>query len=69
MLGAAALAGLALPRIPRAQNAAATSLPDDLVKAAQREGGLTYYHNSDIDTTARWTAAFTKQYGVPTKNM
>ena len=40
-----------------------------LVKAAQQEGIINYYHNSDIDTTATWTAAFTKKYGIPTKNM
>src|SRR5260370_23210614 len=69
LLGAAGLAGFAHPSILRAQNAVDTPLPDDLVKAAQREGGLTYYHNSDIDITARWTAAFTQKYRVRVKNM
>src|SRR5260370_4086812 len=69
LLGAAGLAGFAHPSILRAQNAVDTPLPDDLVKAAQREAGLTYYHNSDIDITARWTAAFTQKYQVATKNM
>jgi iron(III) transport system substrate-binding protein len=40
-----------------------------LVKAAQQDGIVNYYHNSDIDTTAAWTGAFTKKYGIPTKNM
>jgi ABC-type Fe3+ transport system substrate-binding protein len=54
------------PRLARAQAPAPSA---DLVKAAQREGTLNYYHNSDIDPTGRWTAAFGKQYGVATKNM
>ncbi|MBV9812406.1 MAG: ABC transporter substrate-binding protein, partial [Acetobacteraceae bacterium] len=70
-------AGAALvlqPRFATAQTASAQAgrdpaMPDELVKAAQREGTINYYHNSDIDTTAKWTAAFTQQFGVPTKNM
>jgi ABC-type Fe3+ transport system substrate-binding protein len=58
-----------LPRVPRAQTQRDAPAPDDLIKAAQKEGGLNYYHNSDIDTTGTWTAAFSKKYGVPTKNM
>ena len=54
----------------RPANAAPDAPPSaELVKAAKAEGTLAYYHNSDIDTTATWTAAFTKTYGVPTKNM
>ena len=64
-LGGMAVLGAALPRRSRADAA----VPADLVKAAQREGTLNYYHNSDIDTTGTWTAAFTKQYGVATRNM
>lgn len=64
--GGAILAGL--PRITRL-HAQPAPIPDDLIKAAQKEGGLNYYHNSDIDTTTLWTAAFTKKYGVNTKNM
>jgi ABC-type Fe3+ transport system substrate-binding protein len=44
-------------------------ITDALVKAAQREGSLTYYHVSPIDTTGTWTAAFTKRFGIPTKNV
>lgn len=64
-----AVAATMLPRIPRAEDAADRPPAEDLVKAAQREGALMYYHNSDIDTTAKWTAAFTRTYGVPTRNM
>jgi iron(III) transport system substrate-binding protein len=66
-LAAMALAA-ALPRRVHAETADAPP-PDTLVRAAQREGTLNYYHNSDIDTTNRWTAAFRKQYGIATKNM
>ena len=69
LIAAAAIGTLGLPRVPRAQTTPDAPLPDALVKAAQAEGALMYYHNSDIDTTAIWTAAFTKKYGVPTKNM
>jgi ABC-type Fe3+ transport system substrate-binding protein len=48
---------------------APAGITDELVKAAQREGSISYYHNSDIDPTARWTAAFTKKYDVQMKNM
>ena len=65
LLGSAALAGMGL-RAARAEDAPPSS---ELVKAAKAEGTLTYYHNSDIDTTATWTAAFTKKFGVATKNM
>jgi ABC-type Fe3+ transport system substrate-binding protein len=44
-------------------------ITDDLVKAAQREGTLTYYHVSSIDVTGEWTAIFTKRFGVQTKNV
>ena len=64
--GGAILASL--PRIKRL-HAEPAPIPEDLVKAAQKEGTLNYYHNSDIDTTNLWTAAFTKKYGVNTKNM
>jgi iron(III) transport system substrate-binding protein len=66
LLGATLLGALMLPRTSRAQD---EPISADLIKAAQREGSIAYYHNSDIDTTGLWTAAFTKQFGVATKNM
>lgn len=63
-----ALAALGLDRVWPAHAATDEPLNAGLVKAAQAEGTLNYYHNSDIDTTSRWTAAFTKAYGVATKN-
>ena len=42
-------------------------ITDELVKAAKSEGSINYYHNSDIDVTAKWTAAFTRQFGIPTE--
>jgi iron(III) transport system substrate-binding protein len=68
LVSAGAVGLFARPRIPRAQGTVG-AVPDELVKAAQREGTINYYHNSDIDTTATWTAAFTKKYGIATKNM
>jgi len=65
----AGCAALGLSRVHTAKAAPDAPRSPALVKAAQAEGTLAYYHNSDIDTTATWTAAFTKQYGVPTKNM
>jgi ABC-type Fe3+ transport system substrate-binding protein len=59
------LAAILATRTARAD----TAITDTLVKAAQSEGTLSYYHNSDIEPTARWTEAFTKKYGVSTKNM
>jgi iron(III) transport system substrate-binding protein len=44
-------------------------ITDALVKAAQREGSLTYYHVTSIDITGAWTAAFSKRFGVQTKNV
>ena len=62
--------GAAMTFEPRVARAASDAPPSaELVKAAKAEGTLSYYHNSDIDTTARWTAAFTNTYGVATKNM
>src|SRR4051794_25990055 len=64
-LGVAAVAGRALP--------AAAQVPvltgAELVKAAQKEGVISYYHNSDIDPTAKWSAVFSKKYGIEMKNM
>jgi iron(III) transport system substrate-binding protein len=66
-----AAGSLALTRLGPALAQSAEGTPADpaLVKAAQQDGIVNYYHNSDIDTTATWTAAFTKKYNVPTKNM
>ena len=44
-------------------------ITDALVKAAQQEGTLTYYHVTSIDVTGAWTAAFSKRFGVRTKNV
>lgn len=44
-------------------------ITDALVKAAQREGTLTYYHVTSIDITSDWTAAFSRRFGVQTKNV
>src|SRR4051794_9669800 len=67
LLAGAGAAGLGLVRPAKA---APTPPPSaELVRAAKAEGTLAYYHNSDIDTTSRWTAVFTQTYGVPTKNM
>jgi ABC-type Fe3+ transport system substrate-binding protein len=49
--------------------ARATGIDDALVKAAQAEGVINYYHNSDIEPTQRWTSVFTSRYGVQMKNM
>jgi iron(III) transport system substrate-binding protein len=44
-------------------------ITDRLVKAAQQEGVISYYHNSDIDPTGKWTAVFSKRFGIQMKNM
>jgi iron(III) transport system substrate-binding protein len=44
-------------------------ITDALVKAAQQEGTLTYYHVTSIDVTGAWTGAFSKRFGVRTKNV
>ena len=65
VLGAAA--ALALPALRRAH--AAPGITDELVKAAQAEGVLSYYHNSDIDVTGPWSQAFVKRFGVEVRPM
>jgi iron(III) transport system substrate-binding protein len=60
-------AGLILPGAARAQ--AAPGITDALVKAAKAEGAMTYYHTSDLGLTAKWTAAFTRKYGIPMRNI
>jgi ABC-type Fe3+ transport system substrate-binding protein len=69
LVAAVGLAGFGFHRVHRARAADSPPPSAELVRAARGEGTLAYYHNSDIDTTARWTAAFTQAYGVPTKNM
>lgn len=44
-------------------------MTDELVQAAEREGTLTYYHVTSIDITGGWTSAFTKRFGITTKNV
>jgi iron(III) transport system substrate-binding protein len=42
---------------------------DELIKAAQKEGSITYYHVTPIDVTNSWTKAFSQKYGISTKNV
>ncbi len=65
LLGAA----LAAPAIISARAQSRTGITDELVRAAQKEGVLSYYHNSDIGPTGLWTEAFSKRFGVQMKNM
>jgi iron(III) transport system substrate-binding protein len=60
-------AGLISPGSGRAE--ASAGITDALVKAAKAEGALTYYHTSDIGLTAKWTAAFTRKYGISVRNI
>lgn len=65
LLGAA----LAAPAIIAARAQSKTGITDDLVRAAQKEGTLSYYHNSDIGPTGRWTEVFAKRFSIQMKNM
>jgi iron(III) transport system substrate-binding protein len=72
LLGAAA--GLALAGERRAHAATrgvsdGGGITDALVRAARREGTLTYYHVTSIDITGGWTSVFTKRFGIETKNV
>jgi ABC-type Fe3+ transport system substrate-binding protein len=40
-----------------------------LVKAAQKDGTLTYYHTSGIEETNGWTSEFSKKYQIQVKNV
>ena len=51
------------------RSARGAGITDELVKAAQQEGSISYYHNSDIDPTGRWTAIFGRKYGIEVRNM
>jgi hypothetical protein len=42
---------------------------DELIKAAQKEGSITYYHVTPVDVTNSWTKAFSQKYGISTKNV
>ena len=65
-----AVSAPALLRLGRPALAAASAdIPEKLIKDAQEEGAISYYHNSDISTTAKWTAAFSKKYNIEMKNM
>jgi iron(III) transport system substrate-binding protein len=44
---------------------AAAGINDELVKAAQDEGTLVYYHTSGIEITQQWANAFTAKYDIP----
>jgi ABC-type Fe3+ transport system substrate-binding protein len=61
-------AGLGLAAAPAVAQVG-QGITSALVTAAQAEGAINYYHNSDIDPTTQWTAAFSKQYGIGMKNM
>lgn len=64
------LGSLAAPAIVRRAAAeAGAGITDSLIKAAQAEGVISYYHNSDIDPTALWTETFAKKFGIQMKNM
>lgn len=63
---AAAAAGRAAAQAPAA---AASGPSDELVRAAQKEGALSYYHNSDIDITGPWDSVFAKKYNIDVRNM
>ena len=69
LIGVTAAGAFGITRVMQAKAAPDAPPNADLVKAAKSEGTLNYYHNSDIDTPGMWTAAFTKQFGVPTRNM
>jgi ABC-type Fe3+ transport system substrate-binding protein len=60
---------LAVPAIISARAQSKPGITDELVKAAQKEGAVSYYHNSDIGPTGQWTDIFAKKYGVQMKNM
>ena len=65
LLGAA----LAAPAIISARAQDRTGITPALIAAAQKEGVLSYYHNSDIGPTGLWTETFAKKYGIQMKNM
>ena len=65
LLGAA----LGAPAIISARAQSKPGITDELVKAAQKEGVLSYYHNSDIGPTGQWTETFSKRFGIQMKNM
>jgi iron(III) transport system substrate-binding protein len=41
-----------------------SGITDALIKAAQKEGTLTLYHATGLDTTRQWVQGFTKKYGI-----
>jgi ABC-type Fe3+ transport system substrate-binding protein len=69
LLQASAGLVIAAPAVLRGARPAMAAISDDLVKAAQNEGSISYYHNSDIETTGKWTAAFSQKYNIEMKNM
>jgi ABC-type Fe3+ transport system substrate-binding protein len=62
-----AATGLAAPHVARAETA--PGITDALITAAQKEGVISYYHNSDIEPTGLWTGVFGKKYGIEMKNI
>lgn len=64
LLGAA----FAAPALIGARAQSGPGITADLVRAAQKEGTLSYYHNSNIETTGRWTEIFTRRFGVTVRN-
>ena len=65
LLGAA----LSIPTAISARSQSRPGITDELIKAAQKEGVLSYYHNSDIGPTGLWTEVFAKRFGIQMKNM
>jgi len=59
--------GLAIAGTARAQTS--IGITPELVAAAKREGTISYYHNSDIETTGKWTEVFSKRFGIEMRNM
>jgi hypothetical protein len=50
--------------VPAAPASTGSGIIDALVKAAQREGSLTYYHVTSIEVTGASTSAFSERFGV-----
>ncbi len=72
VLGGLAGIGAGLVHVGTGQaqtGAPSAGITEGLIKAAKAEGALTYYHTSDLGLTAKWTAAFTKKFGIPVKNI
>ena len=60
---------LAAPPFINARAQSKPGMTNELIQAAQKEGVLSYYHNSDIDITNLWTDVFAKRFKIQMKNM